>query len=49
MHVGSKGWYVKELRDMDVKVHPVNHDHLSKYKGHELATIYNQAISKKVK
>ena len=42
MHFGSKGWYVKELRNMGVKVHPIYRDHLSKHKGSELARIYNQ-------
>lgn len=46
MYFGSKGWYVKELRNMGVKVHPIYHDHLSKHKGSELARIYNQVKPK---
>lgn len=40
MYTYSKGWYVKELKELGVTKHPLNHDHLSKYKLHVLRTIY---------
>lgn len=46
MHYGSKGWYVKALREKGLKVHPVSHDHLSKHKGSELARLYNALTDK---
>jgi hypothetical protein len=46
MYIYTKGWFVKALREQGVKVHPQNHDHLSKYKLHELRTIYNNLIQK---
>ena len=44
MYYGSKGWYVKALREKGIKVHPVYHNHLSKHKGSELARLYHSLL-----
>lgn len=46
MYYGTKGWYVKELREKGMKVHPIYRDHLSKHKCSELARLYNSLINK---
>ncbi|WP_072136199.1 DUF2639 domain-containing protein [Bacillus kwashiorkori] len=43
---GSKGWYVKELKNMGIKKHPIEQKPLGKYKTYILRKLYLQENNK---
>jgi hypothetical protein len=45
-YYGSKGWYVKALREMGMTRHPIERRKLKMYKTFVLRNLYNQALEK---
>lgn len=46
-HVGSKGWYVAELKKMGVTKHPIDNRKLESHKGHVLQNLFFTMKEKK--
>lgn len=45
-YYGSKGWYVKALREMGITRHPIERRKLKMYKTFVLRNLYDQALEK---
>lgn len=46
MHKYSKGWYIKQLRDNGILVHPQLRTHLGQSKTSELRGLYFRIVEK---
>ncbi|MDM5249644.1 MULTISPECIES: DUF2639 domain-containing protein [unclassified Lysinibacillus] len=46
VHKYSKGWFVKQLRDHGILVHPQFKSHLGNYKESELRNLYYRYVEK---
>lgn len=44
---GSKGWYVKQLKENGILHHPVDRKKLETYKTAELRRLYFEKVAKK--
>lgn len=43
---GSKGWYIQKLKELGVRVHPVERKKLELYKAFELRNLYLELLEK---
>ncbi|MDX8361999.1 MULTISPECIES: YflJ family protein [Bacillaceae] len=43
---GSKGWYVKQLKDMGINIHPTERRRLELYKTSTLRNLYLDQLNK---
>ncbi|MFC4323434.1 YflJ family protein [Litchfieldia salsa] len=46
-HVGSKGWYVQQLKSNGYSYHPVGRRKLESYKAAVLRNLYNELVINK--
>jgi len=43
-HVGSKGWYISELKRMGIRKHPIGRKKLELYRTSEIRNLYLEKI-----